>query len=89
MFRETPVSAGHTLGHVRKIFELVITREFREENATPPRSQFPKRMTPKAPHAHWRLIKCQIYEIQQRRLGNLTCDPNSDGQGHFLQLQAP
>jgi integrase len=50
MFREIPVSAGHALGHVNKVFELAITREFREENPTPPRSQFPKRMTPKAPH---------------------------------------
>lgn len=50
MFREIPVSAGHALGHVSKVFELSITREFREENPTPPRSQFPKRMTPKAPH---------------------------------------
>ncbi|WP_439524913.1 tyrosine-type recombinase/integrase [Marivita sp.] len=50
MFREIPVSAGHALGHVSKVFELAITREFREENPTPPRSQFPKRTTPKKSH---------------------------------------
>lgn len=50
MFREIPVSAGHALGHVNKVFELAITREFREENPTPPRSQFPKRTTPKKSH---------------------------------------
>jgi integrase len=50
MFREIPVSAGHALGHLNKVFELAITREFREENPTPPRSQFPKRTTPKKSH---------------------------------------
>lgn len=50
MFREIPVSAGHALGHVNKVFELAITREFREENPSPPRSQFPKRTTPKKSH---------------------------------------
>ena len=50
LFREVPVTAGHALGHVSKVFELAITREFREENPTPPRSQFPKRTTPKRHH---------------------------------------
>jgi hypothetical protein len=50
MFRKVPVSAGHALGHVTKVFELAITREFREENPTPPRSQFPKRTTAKKRH---------------------------------------
>ncbi len=50
LFREVPVSAGHALGHINKVFELAITREFREENPTPPRSQFPRRTTPKAHH---------------------------------------
>lgn len=45
LFREIPVTAGHALGHIDKVFELAITREFREENPTPPRSQFPKRVT--------------------------------------------
>jgi integrase len=50
LFRNIPVSAGHALGHVNKVFELAITKEFREENPTPPRSQFPKRSTPKEAH---------------------------------------
>lgn len=50
LFRKVPVTAGHGLGHVDKVFELAITREFREENPTPPRSQFPKRITPKRHH---------------------------------------
>lgn len=50
LFRRIPVTAGHALGHIDKVFELAITREFREENPTPPRSQFPKRATPKRHH---------------------------------------
>ncbi|WP_421907400.1 tyrosine-type recombinase/integrase [Mameliella sp.] len=50
LFRKIPITAGHALGHVDKVFELAITREFREENPTPPRSQFPKRVTPKRHH---------------------------------------
>ncbi|MFC0160823.1 tyrosine-type recombinase/integrase [Mameliella alba] len=50
LFRKIPVTAGHALGHIDKVFELAITREFREENPTPPRSQFPKRATPKHHH---------------------------------------
>lgn len=50
LFREILVSAGHALGHVNKVCELAIIRELREENPTPPRSQFPKRTTPKKSH---------------------------------------
>lgn len=50
LFREIPVTAGHALGHVNKVFELAITRELREANPVPPRTQFPKRTTPKAAH---------------------------------------
>lgn len=50
LFRAKPTTAGHALSHLNKVFELAVTKEFREENPTPPRSQFPKRITPKRHH---------------------------------------
>lgn len=50
LFRGTPVTAGHALGHVTKVFEMAITRELCETNPVPPRTQFPRRTTPKAAH---------------------------------------
>ena len=50
MFREVPVTAGHALGHINKVFELAIVKEFCEVNPTPPRSSFPKRVTKKKHH---------------------------------------
>jgi integrase len=50
MFREVPVTAGHALGHINKVFELAIVKEFCELNPTPPRSSFPKRVTKKKHH---------------------------------------
>jgi integrase len=50
MFREIPVTAGHALGHINKVFELAIVKEFCEVNPTPPRVSFPKRTTKKKHH---------------------------------------
>ena len=50
MFREIPVTAGHALGHINKVFELAIVKEFCEVNPTPPRGSFPKRITKKKHH---------------------------------------
>lgn len=50
MFRSIPVTAGHALGHINKVFELAIVKELCELNPTPPRSSFPKRTTKKNHH---------------------------------------
>lgn len=50
MFREIPVTAGHALGHVNKVFELAIVKELCEVNPTPPRGSFPKRISKKKHH---------------------------------------
>lgn len=50
MFRGVPVTAGHALGHINKVFELAIVKEFCEVNPTPPRASFPKRITKKKHH---------------------------------------
>lgn len=50
LFREIPTTAGHALGHINKVFELAIVKEFCELNPTPPRSSFPKRLQRKKPH---------------------------------------
>ena len=50
LFREIPTTAGHALGHITKVFELAIVKEFCELNPTPPRSSFPKRVQKKKPH---------------------------------------
>jgi integrase len=50
LFREKPVTAGHALGHVNKVFELAIVRELCDSNPTPPRSSFPKRVKRKKHH---------------------------------------
>lgn len=50
LFRKIPVSAGHALGHINKVFELAIVKELCEANPTPPRSSFPKRVTKKKHH---------------------------------------
>lgn len=50
MFREIPVTAGHALGHINKVFELAIVKELCEANPTPPRGSFPKRITKKKHH---------------------------------------
>ncbi len=50
LFRTSPTTAGHALGHINKVFELAIVKEFLEINPTPPRSSFPKRVQKKRPH---------------------------------------
>tara|TARA_R110002126_G_C10462653_1_gene500460 strand:+ start:1 stop:1320 length:1320 start_codon:yes stop_codon:yes gene_type:complete len=50
LFRDKPTTAGHALGHINKVFELAIVKEFCEINPTPPRSSFPKRLQKKKPH---------------------------------------
>ena len=50
LFRDKPVTAGHALGHINKVFELAIVKEFCELNPTPPRSSFPKSIRKKKPH---------------------------------------
>lgn len=50
MFREIPVTAGHALGHINKVFELAIVKELCDANPTPPRASFPKRITKKKHH---------------------------------------
>tara|TARA_R110002051_G_scaffold320982_1_gene407465 strand:+ start:323 stop:1489 length:1167 start_codon:yes stop_codon:yes gene_type:complete len=50
LFREIPVTAGHALGHINKVFELAIVRELCEVNPTPPRGSFPKRVSKKKHH---------------------------------------
>lgn len=50
LFREIPTTAGHALGHITKVFELAIVKEFCELNPTPPRSSFPKRLQKKKHH---------------------------------------
>lgn len=50
MFRSVPVTAGHALGHINKVFELAIVKELCEVNPTPPRASFPKRITKKKHH---------------------------------------
>lgn len=50
LFREIPTTAGHALGHITKVFELAIVKEFSELNPTPPRSSFPKRLQKKKHH---------------------------------------
>lgn len=50
MFRSIPVTAGHALAHINKVFELAIVKELCEANPTPPRASFPKRITKKNHH---------------------------------------
>lgn len=50
LFREIPVTAGHALGHINKVFELAIVKELCEANPTPPRGNFPKRISKKKHH---------------------------------------
>ncbi|EDM70692.1 site-specfic recombinase, phage integrase family protein [Roseobacter sp. AzwK-3b] len=50
LFRSIPVTAGHALGHINKVFELAIVKELCEANPTPPRASFPKRITKKKHH---------------------------------------
>ncbi len=50
LFKDKPVTAGHALGHINKVFERAIVQEFCENNPTPPRSNFPKRITKKKHH---------------------------------------
>jgi len=50
LFRDKPVTAGHALGHISKVFERAITLEYCDNNPTPPRSIFPKRVSPKKHH---------------------------------------
>jgi len=50
LFKDKPVTAGHALGHINKVFERAIVLEFCESNPTPPRSNFPKRVTKKKHH---------------------------------------
>jgi integrase len=50
LFREKPTTAGHALGHINKVFELAIVKEYCENNPTPPRSNFPKRVDKKRHH---------------------------------------
>jgi len=50
LFRSVPVTAGHALGHINKVFELAIVKELCEANPTPPRASFPKRITKKKHH---------------------------------------
>ena len=50
MFRSVPVTAGHALAHINKVFELAIVKELCEANPTPPRASFPKRITKKKHH---------------------------------------
>jgi integrase len=50
LFREIPVTAGHALGHINKVFELAIVKELCEINPTPPRGNFPKRISKKKHH---------------------------------------
>jgi integrase len=50
LFRDKPITAGHALGHIKKVFELAIVKEFCENNPTPPRSSFPKNVRKKKPH---------------------------------------
>ncbi|WP_439509008.1 tyrosine-type recombinase/integrase [Yoonia sp.] len=50
LFRLVPVTAGHALGHINKVFELAIVKELCEANPTPPRASFPKRITKKKHH---------------------------------------
>jgi integrase len=50
MFRAVPVTAGHALGHINKVFELAIVKELCEVNPTPPSASFPKRITKKKHH---------------------------------------
>ncbi|WP_019956985.1 tyrosine-type recombinase/integrase [Yoonia vestfoldensis] len=50
LFREIPVTAGHALGHINKVFELAIVKELCEVNPTPPRGSFPKRVSKKKHH---------------------------------------
>ncbi len=50
LFKDKPVTAGHALGHINKVFERAIVQEFCENNPTPPRSNFPKRVTKKKHH---------------------------------------
>lgn len=50
LFKQKPITAGHALGHINKVFERAIVEEFSENNPTPPRSNFPKRATKKKHH---------------------------------------
>lgn len=50
MFRSIPVTAGHALAHINKVFELAIVKELCEANPTPQRASFPKRITKKKHH---------------------------------------
>lgn len=50
LFRAIPVTAGHALGHLTKVFELAIVKELCEVNPTPPRGNFPKRISKKKHH---------------------------------------
>lgn len=50
LFKSKPVTAGHALGHIDKVFERAIMQEFCENNPTPPRSNFPRRVAKKKHH---------------------------------------
>lgn len=50
LFKSKPVTAGHALGHINKVFERAIVQEFCENNPTPPRSNFPRRVSKKKHH---------------------------------------
>lgn len=50
LFRDIPVSAGHALGHLNKVFERAINLELAEANPVPPRSAFPRSTKPKRHH---------------------------------------
>lgn len=41
LYRDTPVTAGHALGHLRKVFERAVNLELIEANPVPPREAFP------------------------------------------------
>lgn len=50
LFKSKPVTAGHALGHINKVFERAIVQELSEHNPTPPRSNFPNRVAKKKHH---------------------------------------
>ena len=50
LFLNIPVTAGHALGHLNKIFERAINLEIIENNPVPPRSAFPSVRKRKKPH---------------------------------------
>lgn len=50
LFRDKPVTAGHALGHLNKVFERAVNLEFIDANPVPPRAAFPRSARQKKHH---------------------------------------